>query len=85
MILGIETISKMSDNINSKLWWAAWNGEEALVSQLIEEGAEVDWRDDQYNKTALHKAANKGRLQKKKKKKLTFVNSGFTPPPPPIF
>ena len=49
----------MSDNINSKLWDAAKAGNEALVSQLIEQGAEVDWRDDN-NNTALHYAAKGG-------------------------
>ena len=47
----------MSDNINSTLWKLAGDGEEALVSQLIEKGAEVDWRDGRYNRTALHEAA----------------------------
>ena len=56
-VLDIETISKMSDNIDSKLWYAARRGEEALVSQLIEQGAKVDWRGGQFNRTALHEAA----------------------------
>ena len=50
---------EMSDNIDQKLWNAADAGDEALVSQLIDQGATVDWRDD-YNKdrTALHQAAH---------------------------
>ena len=51
----------MSDNINSKLWNAAGDGKEALVSQLIEQGAEVDWRDE-YGFTALHTAADNGHI-----------------------
>ena len=38
---------------NSKLYDAAYAGDEALVSQLIEQGAEVDCR-GQGNTTALH-------------------------------
>ena len=49
----------MSDN--SKLFDAARDGDEALVSQLIEQGAEVDWKwRDEYNYTALHTAARYG-------------------------
>ena len=47
----------MSENINSKLWDAASNGNEARVILYIEQGAEVDWRDDVYSATALHAAA----------------------------
>ena len=46
----------MNENINSELYNAAGVGDEALVSQLVGQGAEVDWR-DQYNYTALHRAA----------------------------
>ena len=46
----------MSD---SKLWNAAWNGDEDEVSQLIEEGAKVDWKGEN-NWTALHNAASGG-------------------------
>ena len=42
---------------NRELSGAAWRGDEALVSQLIEQGAEVDWRGDFDNSTALHLAA----------------------------
>ena len=49
----------MSDSIDNKLWVAAGNGDEALVSQCIEQGAEVDWRDED-NSTALHEAAYNG-------------------------
>ena len=49
----------MSDNIDRKLWDAAYAGDEALVSQLIDQ-ATVDWRDDQYDWTALHMAAYGG-------------------------
>ena len=38
---------------------AAETGDEALVSHFIEQGAEVDWRDDD-NSTALHAAAQYG-------------------------
>ena len=48
----------MSDNINRKLWEAALAGDEALVSQLIEQ-ATVDWRDGS-DYTALHPAAYGG-------------------------
>ena len=52
----------MSDNIDIKLWDAARDGDEALVSQLIEQGASVDWSEggliDQL--TALHGAAYRG-------------------------
>ena len=48
----------MSDNIDRKLWDAANAGDEALVSQLIDQ-ATVDWR-DQYDETALHMAAANG-------------------------
>ena len=53
----------MSDNIeiDRKLWKAASHGDKALVSQLIEQGAEVDWRHrGQYDYTALHEAAKRG-------------------------
>ena len=52
----------MSDNndIDRKLWEAASDGDKALVSQLIEQGAKVDWRDGDYEETALHAAAAKG-------------------------
>ena len=40
----------MSDS-DRKLWVAADRGNEALVNQLIEQGAEVDWR-NQYDWTA---------------------------------
>ena len=46
----------MSDNIDRKLWRAAWDGDEALVSQLIDQ-ATVDWKYGQYGNTALHMAA----------------------------
>ena len=39
----------MSENINSKLWDAADAGDEALVSQLKEQGAKVDWRGGQWS------------------------------------
>ena len=42
----------MSENINSKLWDAASNGNEARVILYIEQGAEVDRRDDVYSATA---------------------------------
>ena len=46
---------------NNKLWVAAGEGDEALVSQLIEQGAKVDWRRFHRlpgkNGTALHNAA----------------------------
>ena len=48
----------MSDNIDRKLWNAAFAGDEALVSQLIDQ-ATVDWRDD-HDYTALHPAARRG-------------------------
>ena len=48
----------MSDNINRKLWEAALAGDEALVSQLIDQ-ATVDWRGD-YDNTALRMAAQYG-------------------------
>ena len=44
----------MSDR---KLFDAAGAGDEALVSQLIKQGAKVDWRGLKYNDTALHRAA----------------------------
>ena len=48
----------MSD---SKLWEAALFGQEALVSQYIQQGAEVDWRNrDLGDWTALHYAAYGG-------------------------
>ena len=50
----------MSENINDKLWDAAWRGEGALVSQYIEQGAEVDWKGGVFNNTALHQAARSG-------------------------
>ena len=46
----------MSD---SKLYGAAEAGKKALVSQLIEQGAEVDWR-GRNEFTALHEAARCG-------------------------
>ncbi len=49
----------MSENINRKLWSAARRGDEALVSHLIEQGAEVDWSDE-IGSTALHEAAERG-------------------------
>ena len=49
-----------SGSIDSKLWEAAGAGDEAQVSQLIEQGAEVDWREDDNYWTALHKAASEG-------------------------
>ena len=48
----------MSDNIDRKLYNAAKAGDEALVSQLIDQ-ATVDWRGD-YDSTALHQAAQYG-------------------------
>ena len=38
------TTIKMSDNIDKKLSDAAYAGDKALVSQLIEQGAKVDWK-----------------------------------------
>ena len=51
----------MSDSSASdhKLWKAAEAGDDALVSQFIEQGAEVDWRYE-YGFTALHAAAGEG-------------------------
>ena len=50
----------MSDNIiDSKLRVAAGAGDLAQVSQLIEQGATVDWRNDEYS-SALHAAAEGG-------------------------
>ena len=52
---------KMSDNINDKLWHAAGDGDEALVSQLIEQGAKVNWGGEKSaHWTALHQAASNG-------------------------
>ena len=48
----------MSESINSKLWDAASAGDEALVSQLIDQ-ATVDWR-GHADWTALHWAAYGG-------------------------
>ena len=45
----------MSD-INDQLWWAAQRGDEAQVSQLIEQGATVDWK-GVADRTAVHAAA----------------------------
>ena len=41
----------MSEGINSKLYDEAKAGDEALVSQLIEQGAEVDWTRGSITKT----------------------------------
>ena len=46
-------------SIDRKLWNAAWRDKEVLVSQLIEEGAKVDWGDND-NWTALHNASRAG-------------------------
>ena len=46
----------MSDNIDRKLWEAAYAGGQRLVSQLIEQGAKVDWR-GLNSHTALHQAS----------------------------
>ena len=48
----------MSDNIDRKLWDAAWDGDEALVSELIDQ-ATVDWRGPD-GLTALHQVAIEG-------------------------
>ena len=48
----------MSDNIDLELYNAASDG--FLVSQLINKGATVDWRDKEYDYTALHRAAEYG-------------------------
>ena len=45
--------------IDKRLWDAAFVSDEVLVSQLIEMGAVVDWK-DQKGKTALHQAARNG-------------------------
>ena len=50
------------NTINSKLWDAAFAGDEALVSQLIEQGAQVDWKDDK-DTSALHRAAFGGQTR----------------------
>ena len=49
----------MGNNINTKLWDAARDGDEATVRQCIEAGATVDWRDED-GWTALHQAAKYG-------------------------
>ena len=43
----------MSENVNKKLWDAASDGKEALVSRFIGQGAEVDWKGVN-DGTALH-------------------------------
>ena len=48
----------MGNNINTKLWDAARDGDEATVRQCIEAGATVDWRRD--GVTALHWATKYG-------------------------
>ena len=52
----------MSEDVNRKLYYAAGDAIDTLVlvSQLIEQGAEVDWKGDEYGQTALHRAASGG-------------------------
>ena len=48
----------MGNNINTKLWDAARDGDKATVRQCIEAGATLDWRRD--GVTALHWATKYG-------------------------
>ena len=47
--VGIDQGERSEKSIDWNLYLAAELGNEALVSQLIEQGAEVNWRCNMYN------------------------------------
>lgn len=40
------------------LWWAAWDGHEAVVRLLLENGAELEYQD--FSRSSYTKAASRG-------------------------
>ena len=42
------------------LWWAVWNGHEAVVKLLLEKGADVESKDIYFGRTPLSWAAGMG-------------------------